>query len=206
MAGTLEYELLNKNLEMVDGHAVKAPEDYQNPEQLYEALIARVRKYHPSADISLIEKAYKLSREAHKEQVRKSGEPYIIHPLWVGIILADLEMDKETIVAGMLHDTVEDTEMTVEDISARKAETLKEALTLAQSGVVAVLADPTGACIPTLRPGAVVDAILAKKNLGTALTDAPVVIGVGPGFTVGTDCHAAVETMRGHTQIGRAHV
>ena len=84
MAGTLEYELLNKNLEMVDGHAVKAPEDYQNPEQLYEALIARVRKYHPSADISLIEKAYKLSREAHKEQVRKSGEPYIIHPLWVG--------------------------------------------------------------------------------------------------------------------------
>ena len=117
MAGTLEYELLNKNLEMVDGHAVKAPEDYQNPEQLYEALIARVRKYHPSADISLIEKAYKLSREAHKEQVRKSGEPYIIHPLWVGIILADLEMDKETIVAGMLHDTVEDTEMTVEDIT-----------------------------------------------------------------------------------------
>ena len=93
-------------------------------------------------------------------------------------------------------------EMTVEDISARKAETPEEALTLAQSGVVAVLADPAGACIPTLRPGAVVDAILAKKNLGTALTDAPVVIGVGPGFTVGTDCHAAVETMRGHT-LGR---
>ena len=93
--------------------------------------------------------------------------------------------------------------MTVEDISARKAETPEEALTLAQSGVVAVLADPAGACIPTLRPGAVVDAILAKKNLGTALTDAPVVIGVGPGFTVGTDCHAAVETMRGHT-LGRA--
>lgn len=90
----------------------------------------------------------------------------------------------------------------MEDISARKAETPEEALTLAQSGVVAVLADPAGACIPTLRPGAVVDAILAKKNLGTALTDAPVVIGVGPGFTVGTDCHAAVETMRGHT-LGR---
>ena len=118
MAGTLEYELLNKNLEMVDGHAVKAPEDYQNPEQLYEALIARVRKYHPSADISLIEKAYKLSREAHKEQVRKSGEPYIIHPLWVGIILADLELDKETLVAGILHDVVEDTVMTEEEITA----------------------------------------------------------------------------------------
>ena len=117
MAGTLEYEQLNKNLEIVDGHAVKAPEDYQDPEELYRALVARVRKYHPSADISMIEKAYRLGREAHKDQVRKSGEPYIIHPLWVGIILADLEMDKETIVAGMLHDAVEDTAMTLDDIT-----------------------------------------------------------------------------------------
>lgn len=117
MAGTLEYEELNKNLEMVDGHAVKAPEDYQNPEQLYQALIARVRKYHPSADITMIEKAYRIGKEAHKDQVRKSGEPYIIHPLWVGIILAELEMDKETIVAGMLHDVVEDTETTLDDIT-----------------------------------------------------------------------------------------
>ena len=117
MAGTLEYEQLNKNLEVVDGHAVKAPEDYQDPEQLYQALVARVRKYHPSTDISMIEKAYKIAKEAHKDQVRKSGEPYIIHPLWVGIILADLEMDKETIVAGMLHDAVEDTDMTLEDIT-----------------------------------------------------------------------------------------
>lgn len=117
MAGTLEYQLLNKNLEIVDGHAVKNPEDYQDPEKLYQALIARVTKYHPSADISLIEKAYKIASEAHKEQFRKSGEPYIIHPLWVGIILADLEMDKETIVAGMLHDVVEDTVMTLDDIT-----------------------------------------------------------------------------------------
>ena len=116
MAGTLEYELLNKNLEIVDGHAVKAPDDYQDPEQLYQVLIARVRKYHPSADISMIEKAYRIAKEAHEGQLRKSGEPYIIHPLWVGIILADLEMDKETIVAGMLHDTVEDTVMTEEDV------------------------------------------------------------------------------------------
>ena len=117
MAGTLEYQLLNKNLEIVDGHAVKNPEDYQDPEKLYQALIARVTKYHPSADISLIEKAYKIASEAHQEQFRKSGEPYIIHPLWVGIILADLEMDKETIVAGMLHDVVEDTVMTLDDIT-----------------------------------------------------------------------------------------
>lgn len=76
-----------------------------------------MRKYHPSADISMLEKAYQTAKKAHKDQVRKSGEPYIIHPLWVGIILADLEMDKETIAAGILHDTVEDTVMTVEDVS-----------------------------------------------------------------------------------------
>ena len=63
MAGTLEYEQLNKNLEVVDGHAVKAPEDYQDPEQLYQALVARVRKYHPSTDISMIEKAYRIRME-----------------------------------------------------------------------------------------------------------------------------------------------
>ena len=117
MSGTLEYQKMNENLLMADGHAMKAPEDYQNPEELYQVLVDRVRKYHPSADISMLEKAYQTAREAHKDQVRKSGEPYIIHPLWVGIILADLEMDKETIAAGILHDTVEDTVMTVEDVS-----------------------------------------------------------------------------------------
>ena len=117
MAGTREYELLNKNLGMVDGHAVMKPEDYQDPDALYQTMINRVRKYHPSADISLIDKAYKIAKEAHQDQVRKSGEPYLIHPLWVGIILANLEMDKETIVAGMLHDVVEDTDVTIEDIS-----------------------------------------------------------------------------------------
>ena len=122
MAGTREYEDMNKNLEIVDGHAVKAPEDYQDPEELYQALIARVRKYHPSADITMIEKAYQIGKEAHKNQFRKSGEPYIIHPLWVAIILADLEMDKETIVAGMLHDVVEDTTMTLDEISAEFGE------------------------------------------------------------------------------------
>lgn len=79
-------------------------------------LILRVRKYHPSDDISLIEKAYHVAYQAHKDQVRKSGEPYIVHPLCVAIILADLEMDQETIAAGLLHDVVEDTIMTGEEI------------------------------------------------------------------------------------------
>ena len=108
-----------KGLAVVDGHAVKSQEDYEDPDRLYGMLIARIRKYHPSTDVSLIEKAYKLAVEAHGDQRRKSGEPYIIHPLWVAIILADLEMDKETIAAGMLHDVVEDTPLTFADLRER---------------------------------------------------------------------------------------
>lgn len=110
------FDAANNHLELVDGHAVKAPADYQNPDELYNSLIERVRKYHPSADVSMIEKAYRTAKAAHEGQKRKSGEDYIIHPLWVSIILAQLEMDKETIVAGMLHDAVEDTIMTDEEI------------------------------------------------------------------------------------------
>ncbi len=96
---------------------IKTMKEFVSPESLYEELIASVRKYHPSTDISLIEKAYRIAYEAHEGQVRKSGEAYIIHPLCVGIILAELELDKETIVAGLLHDVVEDTVMTVKEIA-----------------------------------------------------------------------------------------
>ena len=96
--------------------AVKTIHDFTSPEVLYKELINSVLKYHPSTDISMIEKAYKVASEAHEGQKRKSGEPYIIHPLCVAIILADLELDKETIVAGLLHDAVEDTWMTYEEV------------------------------------------------------------------------------------------
>ena len=101
---------------VIDDGRIETIEEFQSPEVLYEELINRVRKYHPSDDISLIEKAYRIAYDAHKDQVRKSGEPYIIHPLYVSIILADLELDKETIVSGLLHDVVEDTIMTDEQI------------------------------------------------------------------------------------------
>ena len=117
MAYESSLENAYTGFEIVDGHAVKSPEDYQDPKKLYDMLIARVRKYHPSADISMIEKAFDIAYHAHEGQCRKSGEPYIIHPLWVGIILADLELDKETIVSGILHDVVEDTVMTEEEIT-----------------------------------------------------------------------------------------
>ncbi len=92
--------------------------------------------------------------------------------------------------------------MQVEDVTAEYAETLAQAREILKRGNIPVLADPECNCIADLRPDALVDAIIAKRNLGTKITDAPCVIGVGPGFTVGVDCHAAVETMRGHT-LGR---
>lgn len=104
------------DLEIVDGHAVKNPVDYQDPDALYESLVEKITKYHPATDIVVLDKAFKIARNAHNGQKRKSGEEYIIHPLCVCHILAELEMDKETIIAGMLHDVVEDTVMTDEEI------------------------------------------------------------------------------------------
>ena len=95
---------------------IKPIQEFSKPEDLYDELIASIRKYHPSTDITLIEKAYHVAFEAHKGQVRKSGEAYIIHPLCVAIILAELELDKETIAAGLLHDVLEDTVMTEEQM------------------------------------------------------------------------------------------
>ena len=96
---------------------LEQPADFTSPEVLYQDLIDSIHRYHPSDDISMVEKAYRLAYDAHKEQKRKSGEPYIIHPLCVAIILADLELDKETIVAGILHDVVEDTVMTTAGVA-----------------------------------------------------------------------------------------
>ena len=92
----------------------------------------------------------------------------------------------------------------VEDGEAQRASTAAEAQAVAGQGKIALLADPENACLPLLKPDVLVDAILAKKNLGTRITDAPTVIALGPGFTAGKDCHAVVETMRGH-DLGRVY-
>ena len=93
---------------------------------------------------------------------------------------------------------------TVEDVTARLAGSVDETAGILGGGDIAVLVDEGCSCLEALRPDAVVDAILAKRNLGTAMDMAPAVVGVGPGFTAGVDCHAVVETMRGHT-LGRVY-
>lgn len=91
---------------------------------------------------------------------------------------------------------------TVEDVMAEYATTVDDIPSIHSRSHIAVLADPEANCIRKLRPEVVVDAILAKRNLGTQITDAPIVIALGPGFTAGVDCHAVIETMRGH-DLGR---
>ena len=114
-------DILKRPLEKLKKELSK-PSDFTPPEELFKQLIETIRRYHPSSDTSLVEKAYAIADNAHKDQKRKSGEPYIIHPLCVAIILAELELDKETIVAGILHDVVEDTVMSTEEIAKEFSE------------------------------------------------------------------------------------
>ena len=113
-ANLLAEEMIEEALEAEIG--IIKPADNTPEEELYALLLKTIRKYHPSGDLSQIEKAYQIAKKAHEGQLRKSGEPYIIHPVNVAIILAELELDKETIIAGLLHDVIEDTVMSYQDI------------------------------------------------------------------------------------------
>ncbi len=109
----------NVEIEMEGIHNSMQGMQEETPEFLHDKLIATIRKYRPSTDLTMVEDAYKLAYEAHKDQKRKSGEPYIIHPICTAIILAELELDKESIVAGLLHDVVEDTAITKEELEQK---------------------------------------------------------------------------------------
>lgn len=108
----------------IENHGVIPKEQEQvTPEELYARLLDKIKNYHPSADeLNLIEKAYHCARDSHGDQKRKSGEPYIIHPLHTALILADLELDKESIMAGLLHDVMEDTSVSREQMVAEFGE------------------------------------------------------------------------------------
>ena len=125
--------------------------------------------------------------------------------LWrsgIDVVMTDLARPTAIRRTVAFSDAIVHGETTVEELRAVRAEDAAQARALLREGVLPVLADPECACRAALAPDALVDAILAKRNLGTRITDAPIVVGVGPGFTAGEDCHAVVETMRGHT-LGR---
>lgn len=84
-----------------------------------DKIVRVVKSYNPSADIESIKEAHRFASEVHKDQVRLSGEPYISHPLWVAYILAQLHLDTPTIIAGLLHDLIEDTPLTRKDLKEK---------------------------------------------------------------------------------------
>jgi len=95
---------------------ISNPKSFTAPDELRHQLMETMKSLYSDEDIEMVGRAYHMAFEAHKDQKRKSGEPYIIHPICVAIILAELELDRETIIAGLLHDVVEDTDVTYEDV------------------------------------------------------------------------------------------
>ena len=83
---------------------------------MLDSILQKIKENKLNVDIDLITKAYNFAFDAHKDQKRESGEPYIIHPICVSEILVDLGMDTNTIIAGLLHDVIEDTPYTYDDI------------------------------------------------------------------------------------------
>ena len=114
---------VNKNISDCNAHTIPDSEKH-NPDEIIKEVIKTYKSYRPDEDTSDIEKAYAMAKEAHEGQLRHSGEPYIVHPVCVAQILADLEMDQESIIAGLLHDVAEDTSFSLEKISEEFGETV----------------------------------------------------------------------------------
>ncbi len=89
-----------------------------NSDKIFKELVGKIKTYNPNVDVKILDKAYKTAKKYHGDQLRKSGEPFIVHPLRVGIILADIELDQTSIAAAILHDVVEDTEYNLEKVTS----------------------------------------------------------------------------------------
>lgn len=128
-----------------------------------------------------------------------------IYRLWLaGFPVVVTELDTPYFVRRTVSygNAVYENEVSVEGITACLVDSPEHALIALQHNTIPVLVDPDRTCIPSLRPTAIIDARMAKTNLGTRKSDALLVIGLGPGFSAGTDCHAVIETNRGHN-LGR---
>lgn len=131
-----------------------------------------------------------------------SGAVYRLHRSGMRVMV--LELPEPTVIrrAVAFASAVSEGAIKVEGVVGRRADPLEQALRILDQGEVPVMVDPNADTIPQWHPDVVVDAILAKRNVGTRITDAPTVIGLGPGFVAGVDVHAVVETKRGH-YLGR---
>lgn len=131
-----------------------------------------------------------------------SGVALRLHRSGLKVVMTDLERPTAIRRTVCFSQAILFGKAKVEDVTAVRAETMDDVRRILATGNIPVLADPAADCRHGLRPDVLVDAILAKKNLGTKIDDAPLVIALGPGFSAGEDCHAVIETMRGHT-LGR---
>ena len=133
-----------------------------------------------------------------------TGVALRLHRANFAVIMTEIENPTAIRRTVSISRAIKEKTATVEDITGVFASDAVDALRIVSAGNIAVLADEGAACVKALKPAALVDAILAKRNTGTKITDAPIVVALGPGFTAGVDCHAAVETMRGH-DLGRVY-
>ena len=114
------------------------------------------------------------------------------------VVMTDLEVPTAVRRTVSFSRAIYEEEVEVEGIRAKRANHLLEVEEILKEGKIPVIVDPEAKIVKEWKPDVVVDAILAKKNINTSIEDAPIVIGVGPGFTAGEDCHKVVETKRGH--------
>jgi len=122
----------------------------------------------------------------------------------VGMAVVMTEVQRPTVIRRTVAfaDAVYEGRSTVEDVEARLVDGPEAAVSALSEGHIALMIDPSAETARAMGPALLVDAIIAKRNTGTLISDAPAVVALGPGFTVGVDCHAVVETMRGH-DLGR---
>ncbi len=131
-----------------------------------------------------------------------SGIALRLHHSHFDIVMTDLPVPLAVRRTVAFSEAVRLGRTAVEDVIAERAETADDIRDCLSRNVIPVVADPEAMIFRELEPDVIVDAVMAKRNTGTCIDDAPLVIGIGPGFTAGTDCHAVIETKRGHT-LGR---
>lgn len=131
-----------------------------------------------------------------------SGVAYRLFKSGLDVIMTEIERPLVVRRTVSFAEAVYAGKVTIEGIDACLAGSVEEALTLLKKKVIPVLVDPDASVVKLVRPAVVVDAIMAKRNIGTTIEDAPLVIGLGPGFTAGVDVHVVIETCRGH-RLGR---
>ena len=131
-----------------------------------------------------------------------TGTAVRLHRAGFSVVMTDISQPTAVRRTVAFSQCMYDGTAVVEGITGRKAENRDQVRDILSAGEIPVLADPEARILKELPFAVMVDAILAKRNLGTAITDAPIVLALGPGFTAGTDCHGVIETKRGH-DLGR---